>query len=140
MVLSWDSDSISFSSGDFIATDSGEVLPSGTTPGARYQVAALRSHLGVPESEMVFYAHDEFLDNPLTESPQSFSVTLPSTDPRMLVYAIAKSMSSKTIDFDMKVPPSIPGFVVPELGPIFLAIASFSAFALYAVKRRKLAS
>jgi hypothetical protein len=56
----------------------------------------------------------------------------------MLVYAIGKTEGSTL--FDSKVPPTRPGFVVPELGHVLLALASFSAFALYAVKRRKLAS
>jgi hypothetical protein len=51
----------------------------------------------------------------------------------MLVYAIGKSGT----DFDNKVPPTIPGFVVPELGPILLALASFSALGLYSLKRRE---
>jgi hypothetical protein len=40
--------------------------------------------------------------------------------------------------FDARVPPTIPGFVVPELVPLLLASSSFAALGLYAVKRRRI--
>lgn len=54
----------------------------------------------------------------------------------MLVYAIGKSNPNSNV-FDVRVPPSIPGFVIPDLAPMLLATASFSAFGLYGIKRRK---
>jgi hypothetical protein len=51
----------------------------------------------------------------------------------MLIYAIGKSSTC----FDNKVPPTIPGFVVPEPGTILLALASFGALGLYSLKRGK---
>ena len=135
VVVSWTGGSISFSAGVFIAVKTGDVPPSGTTEGGRYTVASLQDHLGVSHSDMVYYVYGLFLASPITQTHQTFTVTLPSTNPRMLVYAIGKNNGSTL--FNNKVPPTIPGFVVPELGPALLALASFSALALYAVKRRK---
>lgn len=129
--VTWTGGSISFSAVDFTAATTGKVPPS--TPDADYTVASLQDHLGVSHSEEVYYAFGPFLAGPITQTEQTFVVTLPSTAPKMLVYAIGKSST----DFDNKVPPTIPGFVVPEPGTILLALASFSALGLYSLKRRK---
>ena len=145
VVVSWSGGSVSFDKNtDFTAVtdNSANVPPSGTTEGARYTVASLKDHLSyglsvpISSTETIYWAMKPFLDGgPLTGTPQPFTVTLPSTDPRMLVYALGKTVGSEI--FDNKVPPTIPGFMIPELATIVLAAASFGAFALYAVKRRK---
>jgi len=126
----------SFSKADFTAVKTGFVPPSGAEEGGRYTVASLQDHLGVEHSEDVYYALGAFLSGPITQAPQEFTVTLPSKDPRMEVYAIGKLVGECL--FSNKVPPTIPGFVVPELAPVLLASASFSALAVYAFKRRKM--
>ncbi len=152
VVVSWNGDSVSFAKGDFAMADSGYVPPSGTTEGARYTVASLKSHLGTEGP--VYWAMDAFLDGPLHTSPhQNFTVTLTSTKTRMLVYALGKTdcdqestlqiptnlnPNCNDYPFNNKVPPTIPGFIVPELSTILLALASFGALGLYAFKRRKL--
>jgi len=128
--VTWTGGSISFSAANFTSATTGKVPPS--TPDADYTVASLQDHLGVSHSEDVYYAFGPFLAGPITQTAQTFVVTLPSTAPRMLVYAIGKSST----DFDNNVPPTIPGFVVPELGPILLALASFSALGLYSLRRK----
>jgi hypothetical protein len=128
--ITWSGGSKSFSAANFTSAKTGKVPPS--TPDADYTVASLQDHLGVSHSEDVYYAFGPFLAGPITQTKQTFVVTLPSTAPRMLVYAIGKSST----DFDNKVPPTIPGFVVPELGPILLALASFSALGLYSLRRK----
>lgn len=143
--VSWTGGSRSFSKTDFTSVDdlSAWVPPSGTTPGARYTVATLKTKLNYPLEEPIegpiYWANASFLSGPLHTSPkQEFTVTLPSTDPRMLVYALGKTQHSEVSElFNNKVPPTIPGFVVPELGTILLAAASFTALALYVVKRKK---
>jgi len=145
VVVSWSGGSVSFAKVDFAsATGMGGVYvpPSGTTPGGRYEVSALKDHLdeglSVPLSagDTIYWVMSDFLGvDPLTGEKQTFTVTLSSTDPRMLVYALGKSDPAG--DFDMKVPPTNPGFIVPELVPILLVLASFSAFAIYAITRRK---
>jgi len=150
VVVSWtwpSSDSVTFSKAAFganaVSDNSAKVPPTGTTEGGCYTVASLKDHLSyglsVPLSatDTIYWAMKPFLNGPLTGAHQTFTVTLPSTDPRMLVYALGKTASSTL--FDNKVPPTQPGFIVPEPGTIFLAAASFSALALYALKRRKLA-
>lgn len=147
VVVSWDGDSASFNKmTNFtgVTDNSAYVPPSGTTSGARYTVASLKSHLSyglvepISSTETLYWAMGAFLSGPLTGTNQTFTVDLPSTAPRMLVYALGKTEGSDIFDnFYRKVPPTNPGFVVPELGPVLLALASFSAFALYAFKRRK---
>lgn len=86
--VTWTGGSTSFSAADFTAAKTGKVPPS--TPDADYTVASLQDHLGVPHSENVYYALGPFLAGPITQTKQTFVVTLPSTAPKMLVYAIGK--------------------------------------------------
>lgn len=109
------------------------VPPTGTTQGVRYQVSSLKDHLNTSES--VWWTYGPFLAGDITQIKQEFTVTLPSSDPRMLVYALGKT--GETELFTNRVPPTMAGFVVPELGPVLLALASFSAFALFAIRRRR---
>jgi hypothetical protein len=113
--------------------NTGYVPPTGTVPGVRYQVSGLKDHLNISDS--VWWAYGPFLADDITQTKQEFTVTLPSTDARMLVYAIGKT--GETELFNNRVPPTKAGFVVPELGPVLLALASFSAFALFAIRRRR---
>lgn len=117
----------------FTEVNTGYVPPTGTVPGVRYQVSGLKDHLNTSES--VWWTYGPFLAGNITQIKQEFTVTLPSSDPRMLVYAIGKT--GETELFNNRVPPTMAGFVVPELGPVLLALASFSAFALFAIRRRK---
>jgi hypothetical protein len=136
VVVMWPGGSISFPIASWTSVDSGYILPSGTTRGARYQVPTLKEHIGVngTEDDTLWYAYGPFLPGPITTTPQEFNVTLPSTEPRTLVYALGKSQCSFL--FNMKVPPTKPGFVVPDLAPLLLSLASFSAFVAYALKRK----
>jgi hypothetical protein len=123
-------------------TGDGNKVPPGATNGAGYTVSSLKSHLTTADS--IYWAFKPFLGGQtLTQTHASFNVTLPSTSPKMLVYVLGKSGSpdagaSAASDlFDERVPPTIPGLVVPELGPVLLASSSFAALGLYAVKRRR---
>jgi len=142
VVVTWSGGSATFSSGDFAsAQENSAKIPPGTTPGGSYTVATLKDHLSYGLSEpisadaTIYWAMKPFLTGPLTHDHQEFSVALSSTSPRMLVYALGK-IGDSTL-FNNKVPPTRPGFVVPELGTALMLIASFSAFALYTLKRRK---
>jgi len=139
VLVEWDGGQTNFSSADFTAVSTNsEKIPPGTSPGAGYTVAALKDHIGVSgaEDDTLYYAYGTFLSYPIDSTPQTFTVTLPSTNPLMLVYVLGRSSENLGV-LDMFVPPTQPGFVVPDLAPILLASASFSAFALYAFKRRK---
>ena len=135
VIVSWTGGSTSFSPSDFTEVNTGDEVPtSGTVPGVRYQVSGLKDHLNTSDS--VWWAYGPFLAGNITQSEQEFTVTLPSTDQRMLVYAIGKTGGATTL-FNNRVPPTMAGFVIPQLAPLLLTLASFSAFALYAFKRRK---
>jgi len=108
-------------------------VPPGTTPGAGYTVASLKDHLGT--TEPIYWAFVPFLSGPITQSPQSFTVTLPSTAPKMLVYALGKTGVS--LLFNNRVPPTIPGFVIPEPATIAAVAASSLALIGFAVRKRK---
>jgi len=136
--VSWSGGSVSF--GDvWIGPEStnGDKLPPGTTSGAGYTVASLKDHLDTDGP--IYYV---FIPIPgltqLTSEHVTITVTLSSDNPEMLVYILGKSPGSE--DFDMRVPPTIPGFVVPEIpfGTIMGLASMLAAFAIYA-KRPSLA-
>lgn len=115
-------------------TDNSVKVPPGTDPGTGYTVALLRSHLNT--TEPIYWAFQPFLGGAdITTTPKAFTITLPATAPRMAVYVLGKIGDTEL--FNNRSPPTQPGFVVPELAPIALAMASFAAFAIYAVKRKK---
>ena len=105
----------------------------------RYSVSDLKQHLGVngTKDDTLFYNFGPFLGgSAIGRIPRQFTVTLPSTHPRMLVLAIARSGVCAPF-FNMRVGPCRPGFIVPEPAPIFMATASIVALGLFAIKRRK---
>ena len=130
-----------FPKNSFSATSSGYIPDTTVTPfdTGRYPVSNLKEHLGVngTTNDMLYYVFGPFLGgNAIGRIPRQFTVTLPSTKPRMLVLAIARSGVCAAF-FNMRVPPCRPGFIVPETPPIFIAMASFAAIGLYAIKRKK---
>ena len=64
------------------------------------------------------------------------TVTLESSAPKMLVYLLGASCDDAT-EFDMNVPNTIPGFVVPEvpLGTIVTLITMVAAVSVYRIKK-----
>ena len=147
VMVEWEGGSRNFIKAQFTSVhlNSAHVPPTGTTNGAWYTVASLKEHIGVngTADDTLWYVYGPFLSRPIDQTPQNFTITLNSENPRMLVYAIAKTFSCNFFDiaccndFNTRVPPTQPGFVVPDAAPILLALASFSAFGIYAVKRRK---
>jgi hypothetical protein len=125
----------------FSATTTGYIPDTTVTPfdTGRYAVSNLKEHLGVngTQNDVLYYTFGPFFGGTaIGRIPRQFTVTLPSTKPRMLVLAIARSGVCAAF-FNMRVPPCRPGFIVPETPPIFIALASFAAIGLYAVKRKK---
>jgi hypothetical protein len=134
VVINWTGGSITIPKGNFtMASD--QKIPPGTTNGAGYTVASLRDHIG--STGTLWYAFEPILNGPLSENKVPFTITLTSTHLRMLVYVLGKSCLTADL-FDMKVPPTQPGLVVPEPSVLLSIAGSFGALALYAVKRRKL--
>lgn len=135
VVVTWDGGSLTIVIDDFVEAGDKYVPMSGATNGARYTVASLKDHIGTEGP--VFYAMGSILEGPLHNSPRAaFTVTINSTSPRMLVYVMGKMDAAGDL-FDTRVPPTIPGFVVPEVGTLLLTLAPLGAFGLYAFKRRR---
>jgi len=120
--------------------------PSPLDSGVGYTVASLKDHLKTTHS--IYWAFEPFLGASLNQTPQEFTVTVTSPNPIVLVSALGKIGTydsegnilcpDPTDPFTNRVPPTQPGFVVPELAAIFLMVASFGAFALYMFSRRKI--
>jgi len=114
-------------------------VPPGTTSGAGYTVASLKDHLDT--TGPIYYAIKPILGEALGKDPVPIGVTCPSSDPKMLVYVLGKSESTEaggeTTLFDMKVPPTIPGFVVPEIPLGTISALATMMGALYTKLRNK---
>ena len=116
--------------------------PPNTKSGTGYTVASLRSHLNT--TEPIYWAFESILSGEaLTFTPKAFTITLPATNPRMLVYVLGKVYSNNQFSiqcepcFNNRVPPTQPGFVVPEPATIASAGMSLVALAGYGIVRRK---
>lgn len=128
--------------GDWIGPEdsNGDKLPPGASNGAGYTVGSLKSHLGL--SEPVYYIFEPIFDLPddkLTTNGANVTITLHSSAPRMLVYALGKQEQASSL-YDVSVPPTQPGFVVPEvpLGTL-MGLASMMAALILLAKRPTLA-
>jgi hypothetical protein len=130
-----------FPKASFQAATNGYIPDKTVTPydSGRYNVSDLKMNLGVngTSQDTLYYTFGPFLGgSAIGRIPREFTVTLPSTDPRMLVLAIARS-GVCTAFFNMRVGPCKPGFIVPEPAPMIIATASIAALGLFAIKRRK---
>lgn len=113
---------------DFTSIDKGWVPPEGAGFGKIYQAKSLRSHLGV-EDEFIYYVYiDMPVDDDEIAEGDSYNVTIsvPSESPRVLVYAFG---------VDSKVPPTRPGFIIPEFGIGTIAALGSMVAALFLRKR-----
>lgn len=136
--VAWEGGSTTFLKADFTLLEGeGVEAPSSGISEKRYTRSALASHLGLPGSSPVYYAMGPFLDGePIHSTPRNFTVTAHSTHPKVTVYALGKGSLTDEL-FSRWVPPTNPALVVPEVAPTLLAISSFCALALFAVKRKK---
>jgi len=133
---------VNIAKGDFDdVTDNSEKVPPGHE--AQYTVAALKDHLdeglSVPlsASDTIYWALAEApFDEPLTGTHVEFTVTLPSSVPRALIYVMGSSEDDSG-DLDMGVPPTPAGFIVPEPATIAAVATSIGAFGLYAYYRKR---
>lgn len=112
-------------------------IPPGATTGASYTVASLKSHLGT--SEPVYYVFEPFLEGTLGSTKVPITVTLESSDPKMLVYVLGKAGSSSTL-FDVHIPPTPAGFVIPELPLGTLMGLASMLVALVLIRKRPMLS
>jgi hypothetical protein len=113
--------------------------------GAKYTIASLKDHLSYGLSVPIgagdtiyianaLMAHGDF--DPLGLEPKEVTITLDSTAPRMLIYMHGKSEMGG--NYDLKVPPTNPGFVIPEvaIGSIMAVASMFTALGLYTYKKK----
>jgi hypothetical protein len=131
-----------FDKGDF----AGVTLNSDRSPpGVGYTVASLKDHidegLSVPlgSSDTIYWAWKPLADaafDPLGETHEEITVTVNAGEIRMLVHLFGNSEDNSG-EFDMRVPTTPSGFVIPEVATILLAGASFAGFGLYAIKRKR---
>lgn len=126
---------------DWTKASGSSKLPPGTTTGAGYNIATLKSHLS-GTTEDIWWAFAPILENPLDGTNKTITITFPATSPHMIVYILGKSENSDIFDveyeFDMKVPPTIPGgFLIPEVpyGTIATLITMLGAFYVFYTKR-----
>lgn len=129
---------MNFAKADFTMEEVNSANVPDTGAAVPYEVATLKEHIGVngTENDAIWWAMKPFLSGPITFDPTEFTITITSTNTRLMVSVLGKSSETAEL-LDMRVPPTQPGFVVPEPS-ILLAIAgSFGALALYTVKRRK---
>lgn len=108
-------------------------VPLGATSGAGYTVASLMDHLGT--TDPIWWAFVPFLEGSITETATSFIVTLNSENPRMMVYALGKTSGSELFDFF--VPPTNPGFMIPEPATIAAVATSMVALVAFAALRKR---
>ena len=123
-------------------TDNSEKVPPAPHE-AQYTVAALKDHLdeglSVPlsASDTIYWALAEApFNEPLTGTHVEFTVTLPSSDPRALIYVMGSSEDDLGY-MDMGVPQTPAGFIVPEPATIAAVATSIGAFGLYAYHRKR---
>jgi len=115
-------------------------LPPGTSSGAGYNIATLKSHLS-GTTEDIWWAFAPILENPLDGTNKTITVTLSATSPHMIVYIMGKSSDDGDlydVEYDMRVPPTIPGgFLIPEVpyGTIATLITMLGAFYVFYAKR-----
>jgi hypothetical protein len=139
VIVAWTGGSKTFEKSDFqlISGSPPPKVPSDTISELQYDRSNLADHLGVAGSSSVYWAMAPFLDGAqLHTTAKEFTVTVHSTDPRVLVYALGK-VSESDAKLNRWVPPTNAGLVVPELGPILLASASLIALGAYAAIRKK---
>ncbi|MHA2169708.1 MAG: hypothetical protein ACXAB7_07420 [Candidatus Kariarchaeaceae archaeon] len=132
-IVSWTgaSSPLTIEEGDWIGpeTNNGDKIPTPTTPGAGYTVASLKDHLDTTEA--LYWIFEPILEDPLTSEKETITISLHSSNPEMLVYILGKHEEEAT-EYDDRVPPTIPGFVVPEipLGTLMGLASMFAALAL----------
>jgi hypothetical protein len=110
-------------------------VPPDASHGAGYTVASLKDHLET--SEDIWYAFEPILGEPLVPGETYYiTITMSCEDPKMLVYIMGKSGCSSK--FDMCVPPTIPGFVIPEvpMGTLMALASMIGTVGIYKLRRK----
>lgn len=113
----------------------GDKVPPGTSKGAGYTVGSLKDHLDT--SGPIYWDTARILGDSIeTGEIYEISVGLASESPEMLVYILGKSDCGG--DYDMRVTPTDPGFVIPEvpIGTLLSALTMLGAAGLFKLKQK----
>jgi hypothetical protein len=109
-----------------------------------YQVASLKSHLSyglsVPleATDTIYWALvDAPFPEPLTGTHVEFTVEVQTSGEVVaIIYVMGSSVDDSGI-IDMRLPPTMSGFVIPEPATIAAVATSIGAFGLYAYHRKR---
>jgi hypothetical protein len=116
-------------------------VPVSYPEGIRYTVASLKDHLGIEGSpDPIYWILVDFPNGDTIEGDTDkyeVKITLNSENPKMLVYVYGKSENSETAVYDIKVPPTNPGFMVPEPATIAAVATPTLTLLAYALFKRK---
>ena len=134
--VEWDGGSIVLATPWEMETSNGVKIPPAASNGAAYTVASLKDHLET--SEPIYWAIADILDGPIVpDETYELTVHLESNAPRMLVYVLGESEEGSGV-YDMSVPPTIPGFVIPEvpLGTVLALATMLGTVGVYKLRNR----
>jgi hypothetical protein len=109
----------------------------GCTKQTRWSVSAILSQMSqlfatTSVRYLLVYAFDS-----INTTPKPFTVTVNSPHINVLVLAQGRDGGKAGDPLNSNSPFSGSTLITPELGPIVLSLASFGAFAVYAIKRKK---
>ena len=137
--VEWDGQSVTLTAWTK-ETKNGAKIPTSASSGASYTVASLRDHLDT--CEPIWWATAEILGEPIVPGGvYELTIHLVSEEPRMLVYVLGTS-DEYSNTYDMSVPPSIPGFVVPEvpLGTALTLLTMLGTAGVYKLRKLRASS
>ena len=137
--VEWTGGSVTLSTW-YMETSNGVKVPPMASNGAAYTVASLKDHLDT--SEPIYWAIAAILDGPIVPGETyELTVHLESSTPRMLVYVLGESVEGSG-EYDTSVPPTIPGFVVPEvpLGTVLTLATMLGTVGVYKLRNLRVRS
>jgi len=131
--VEWAGGSVTLSTWN-METSNGVKVPPSAQPG--YTVASLKDHLDT--SKPIYWAIGAILDGPIVPGETyELTVYLESSAPKMLVYVLGESEEGSG-KYNVFVPPTIPGFVIPEvpLGTVLTLVTMMGAVGVYKLRNR----
>ena len=134
--VEWSGGSVVLATPWTMETSNGVKVPPAASNGAAYTVASLKSHLET--SEPIYWAIAAILDGPIVpDETYELTVHMESSAPRMLVYVLGASEEGSG-EHDLRGPPTIPGFVVPEvpLGTLLTLATMLGTVGVYKLRNR----
>ena len=134
VVVHYGLNSVTISKGEFTEENNGGKIPEDTTNGAQYTVASLKDHLDTDDPIYWAFVSIPGLDEMEAGTKYDIQVELDSSSPKMLVYILGKDSEM----FDMRVPPTLPGFMMPEvpIGTVLSLVTMAAAAGLMQLRKK----